>query len=201
MGGVVSKSASRSGFKKLPLSGIGINDVEYPTIVKVGGRFVTCPFYRRWSCMFQRCYSTKYQITRPSYIGCSVDPEWHLFSNFRKWMMSQDYEGKQLDKDLLVEGNKVYSPSTCVFVDSYTNSFLSDSAATRSKYGMGVEKVGSKYVARCRHKGRVMNLGRYNTVAEANQAYYKYKLELAYILANQQKDDRVAIAILSRFIS
>ncbi|AUR96770.1 hypothetical protein NVP1232O_36 [Vibrio phage 1.232.O._10N.261.51.E11] len=80
--------------------------------------------YRCWYGMFRRCYSKKYQEQKPTYIGCAVHPDWHNFQTFAKWYHGnyptgdQDYE---LDKDILVDGNKVYSPNTCMFVTSEDN--------------------------------------------------------------------------------
>ena len=75
--------------------------------------------------MLGRAYSNKYKQIQPTYEGVTVCEEWHFFMRFRAWMM-QDCEGKHLDKDILFEGNKVYSPDTCVFVDGVVNTFLND---------------------------------------------------------------------------
>ena len=53
---------------------------------------------------------------------------------FKDWMENQDWEGNQLDKDLLFEGNKVYGPKTCVFVTRMVNNFTLDSGAARENY-------------------------------------------------------------------
>lgn len=65
-----------------------------------------------------KCYNGATQINTASLLmsGCSVCEEWLTFSNFKRWMEQQDYEGKALDKDLLVSQNKTYSSETCVFV-------------------------------------------------------------------------------------
>ena len=198
---IESNKPQGRGCKRSLVYGTGVNDSDYPILTVVDGKRVKCPFYVKWSSMLKRCYSTKCHIDQPTYVGCIVAPEWHLFSNFKNWMESQDYEGKQLDKDILFAGNKVYSPSTCVFIDSQTNSFLLDSGASRSGYGQGIEKKGNKYKASCSNKGKNVYLGLFDSPQEATHAYFKYKLKLAYELAKQQSDERVAVAILSRFIS
>ena len=113
--------------------GVGNNDSDYvvtkfETIV-VNGKLKqkliwVCPYYRVWKGMLERCYSIKYQESQPTYIGCSVTDEWLTFSAFKNWMEKQNFEGMQLDKDLLIEGNKVYSPETCVFVSGMVNNFI-----------------------------------------------------------------------------
>ena len=54
------------------------------------------------------------------------------YSNFRIWFDEHyvPYKNNQidLDKDLLVQGNKVYSPETCVFLLHYQNTMFERSA-------------------------------------------------------------------------
>lgn len=76
--------------------------------------------YQTWSGMFKRCYGPDY----PSYLECSVHPEWHNFQNFAGWYEDnhpKDGLKYDLDKDIKVEGNKVYGPDTCIFVDQALN--------------------------------------------------------------------------------
>src|SRR5690554_513591 len=98
--------------------GVGVNDADY-VIQKweefgyVDGKrkrklVWRCPYYGVWVRMLERCYSAKTQDRRPTYKGCSVSEEWLTFSTFKDWMKTQKWEGLQLDKDLLFEGNKVY---------------------------------------------------------------------------------------------
>lgn len=177
--------------------GVGINDWPTPVTFEVGGQRKVCPYYSRWKAMLARCYSRSVQERQPTYAGCSVVPEWHLFSNFRGWMETQDWEGNSLDKDILFPGNKVYGPSTCVFVTSETNQFFGDSAANRGEFPIGVSTFSrdGKYRAEC---GGVW-LGLFESPDEAHAAWQKEKERQARQLANKQKDPRVAGAILSRF--
>lgn len=80
--------------------------------------------YIRWFSMFTRCYSEQYQEKEPSYKGCCVSEDFHNFQNFAQWYDRNIYEciyPLELDKDLLVEGNKIYSPSTCCFIPKEIN--------------------------------------------------------------------------------
>jgi len=83
--------------------------------------------YKIWNSMLQRCYSPKKLKTSPSYIGCSVCDEWLNFTNFLKWYKANYLEGMELDKDSLIEGNKIYSPNTCKFISSFENKSISTS--------------------------------------------------------------------------
>lgn len=108
--------------------GVGINDADYNVRTYYEENGVTkstlCVYYYRWTNMLKRCYGDNGKSPYKNYEGCTVDLEWHRFSNFKAWMEQQDWEGKALDKDLLVHGNKVYSKNTCCFVDTYLNSLL-----------------------------------------------------------------------------
>lgn len=194
--------------------GIGINDADYVTQINetvsyVDGkqkqkRIWTCPFYITWREMLRRCYSSKYKAHKPTYIGCYVWAEWLLFSNFKSWMQTQDWQGNQLDKDLLFQGNKVYSPETCLFVSGQVNNFLIDSGAARGEYMIGVcwDAASSKFMAQCRNpftkKGET--LGRFASEIEAHKAWLTRKLEHVHRLAELQTDERVAKALINRYI-
>ncbi len=78
--------------------------------------------YNAWQGMLERCYCPKYQSRRPSYIGCTVTPEWHNFQNFGDWFDVNHIKGFQLDKDIKIKGNKVYSPEACQYVSGKDNS-------------------------------------------------------------------------------
>lgn len=191
--------------------GKGINDADYivqiKEIIQKGKRnqrlVWICPYYIRWKDMLSRCFSEKFHAKNPTYIGCTVCDEWLTFSNFRVWMEKQDWEGKQLDKDLLVKGNKIYSPTTCVFVSKEVNRFLLESTATRGKYKIGVcwHKRDGKFAATCRDPFALKqkHLGYFLTEEEAHQTWLSEKLEHAKRLAALQPDERVAKAIIDRY--
>jgi len=199
--------------KKL-VYGVGVNDADYVIGInetvgytESGKRILKqvwlCPFYRKWKNMLHRCYSQNLQQIRPTYKGCSVIEKWHYFMNFRAWMEQQDWQGKELDKDLLFPGNKEYSEETCVFVDRNVNSFLNGNARNRGEcpIGVSVHKEKDKYQAQCRDviTGKIKHLGYYTNFDEAHQAWLTYKLEQAKILAAQQTDPRVAKALIERY--
>jgi len=193
---------------KKTIFGVGINDANYKatTYQVINGKSTLiwrCPYYVAWSGMFVRCYSKSYQSRRPSYLGCTVDSRWHRFSEFRVWMEHQDWEGKELDKDILVKGNKIYSPETCAFVDAMTNSFLLDCRTLMNKLPIGVtmSKNNNKFRAQCNNPftGKRDHIGSFGTQEEAHTAWFSRKREHAYMLAALQKDKRVSGSLISRF--
>lgn len=193
--------------------GVGINDADYvtrkfETVGYVNGKrkrklIWTCPFYRVWDNMLERCYSIKTQERYPTYKGCSVSEEWLTFSVFKNWMEAQDWQDKQLDKDLLFDGNKIYSPETCIFVSGMVNSFTIDSGATRGEWPIGVywNKGANKFKSQCSNPftKKIEHLGYFSCEQEAHQAWLKRKLELAKELAATQTDPRVAEALIGRY--
>ena len=198
--------------KKL-VYGVGNNDADYvtqkvETIGFINGKIKQkrvwyCPYYRAWTSMLERCYSVKFQERNPTYQGCTVTVEWLTFGNFRTWMEKQDWEGNQLDKDLLIEDNKLYSPETCVFVTQTVNSFTTDSGAVRGKWLIGVywDKRANKFKSQCSNpfSGKREHLGYFNCEQQAHEAWLKRKLELARELAAIQTDERVAKALVDRY--
>lgn len=193
--------------------GVGVNDADYvtqknETIGYISGKrkrklIWVCPFYQAWKSMLERCYSPKHQEKRPTYVGCSVSDDWLTFSLFKNWMEAQNWEGKQLDKDLLFAGNKIYSSRTCVFVTPMVNSFTTDRGATRGEWLIGVHwhKQVEKFVAQCSNPftKKQEHLGLFTTELEAHEAWRKRKLELAHELAAIQTDSAVAKALVDKY--
>ena len=193
------------------MQGVGINDADYNVYEteNVDGKLKIvwmCPFYRTWKSMLERCYSSKYQSKHPTYKGCSVCVNWLIFSKFKSWMEKQDYQGKQLDKDLLKEGNKVYSPKYCIFVDRKVNLFVIDCGASRGEYMIGVcwNNAAGKVQAGVRNPftGKIEHLGLFNNELDAHLAWKARKHELACQLANSEycNDPRLAQALKVRYI-
>ena len=198
--------------KKKLVYGVGINDADYAvekceTISYENGKqkrklVWICPFYCKWRDMLRRCYSAKWQEKYPTYIGCSACKDWLVFSNFKHWMEKQDWEGKQLDKDLLLQGNEVYSPRACVFVDKKVNLFVTERNASRGRLMIGVcwHRGANKFQALCGDgSGKQKHLGLFDTEIEAHKAWLDFKLEQAKILAAEQTDPRVAKALIERY--
>ena len=82
--------------------------------------------YDAWKRMIQRCFDKKYKEDHPTYIGVTCIKSWEDFQNFAEWWYSQPNHDKgfDLDKDLLVDGNKLYSPETCCLLPQEINKTL-----------------------------------------------------------------------------
>ena len=164
-----------NGKTKASVYGHGINDLKGLGIVDRRND----PYYVRWAHMLSYCYSAYYHETNPTYKGCSVCPEWLYFSVFRAWMQAHDghWEGLQLDKDILVFGNKVYSPQTCLFVSRAVNNLLGDSGAARGEWAQGVhfDKRSGKLRAAINIDGKVKFIGLFDSEDECEEAYLTAK--------------------------
>lgn len=109
-------------------------------------------------------------------------------------MVTHDWQGKQLDKDLSGNG-KVYGPRTCVFVTHAVNSFTLDHAAARGDCPLGVSFVRGRYRASISINGKSKHVGYFDTPAEAHQAWVTAKQDQAVTLIEQQTDIRVAVGL------
>lgn len=197
--------------------GVAINDADYVVEIKetvgyIEGKRIQkkiwiCPYYKTWQNMLNRCLSKSYQTKYPSYRGCYVASDWLKFSKFKAWMETQDWEGKHLDKDLLIEDNLEYCPDKCLFVDPVVNTFLTESTKARGEFPIGVSQilrkhkggVSSSYRSQINISGKVTYLGVFQTPEEAHDRWLAEKLKQAKILADMQTDVRVAKALLQRY--
>lgn len=134
------------------LYGVGIiGDIK----TKRNGKFIK--EYETWANVLQRCYDKKKQEEFPRYKECAVCDEWLYFPNFYDWCHNQSNWNKvienphdfHIDKDILVKGNKIYSPSTCCFVPSMVNVLFTKSNATRGLLPIGVSNDQGKLRSRC----------------------------------------------------
>ena len=193
--------------KKKPKYGVGINDADHKISIVIDGKCVICPAHTCWNDMLKRCYSDKFARSRPTYSGAYVCDEWLKFSSFRNWWLENSVDDYQLDKDILVLGNKVYSPETCIFVPNKFNSLIVFSGAVRGDCRLGVyfEKQIGKYRARCKSQitGRVESLGCFDSDDEAYMAWRCKRLQVAAELKSEMDaiDERIYHGIVNHIIN
>lgn len=171
------------------VEGIATNDVDYVTQIGEtlpNGKRKTlwkCPVYSSWRNMITRSYSQKSKEKRPTYQNVTVCEEWLVFSNFRNWWMCNNVAGWQLEKDLLIKGNLIYSPQTCVYVPNYLNILLTDHAAARGDYPLGVcfvtclAEKPRPYLSTCRAGGKTKHLGYFATPMGVHKAWQLFKIK------------------------
>lgn len=155
------------GNKRL-ICGVGVNDFY-------GKK--TDRSYNVWTHLIKRCYSKN---KKGAYKDCTVCDEWKLYSNFKKFYDDNcKNDTSHLDKDILVQGNKIYSPSTCLFVPEEVNETIKSEWSDNKSLPVGVTmtKLG-KFRARCcdGSKNGEKHLGVFDTPEEAFEAYKEAKL-------------------------
>ena len=173
--------------------GIGLKGEKYPS--HKDGKILR--EYNTWTGMIRRCTKECWS-KNPSYVGTTCSDNFKSYTFFYEWCQTQvgfnskDEKGKSwnLDKDLLVRGNKIYSETTCVFVPQNVNCLLTKSEAKRGKYLIGVcwDKQHSKFRAFCKDgKRKNINLGRHSTEQEAFLAYKLCKEDVIKKVAEEYK--------------
>ena len=101
-------------------------------------------------------------------------------------------ENMQLDKDILIKDNKIYSPKTCIFVPQRINKLFTKRQNDRGLCPIGVtERKNNKYKkfeSRCSiGNGKRISLGYFYTKEEAFKAYKEYKEKYIRQIADEYK--------------
>lgn len=149
--------------------------------------------YEDWNSMIKRCYVRGELNT--SYFDKEVSSVWHCFQDFAAWATKQKNfgaKGWDLEKDLLVKGNKIYSPETCVYLPREINSFIKRKRFNNLPLGVDIayEYNGTPYFrVQGREGGKNLNLGKFNVVEDAFNAYKIHKEGLAKKLAEKWKNE------------
>lgn len=146
--------------------------------------------------MIERAFCEKLKARCPTYVGVSVCSDWLKFSNFFNWISKQVIYGNELDKDIILPGNKMYSPEFAAMVPEYVN--LSFIKPQKRDLPTGVYKRGNRYVSMCYMNGELGYLGYYSTPAEAHQKWQEKKIENFKNLAlRYSKEPHVDSRVLS----
>lgn len=178
--------------------GIGVNDADYDVVKFTyrddGSRYKSweCPFYRDWTNMLTRCtsedgkYSYEYAPNHNSqYTKCSCHPDWLYFSKFRSWVITQEWEGNHLDKDLIGDGT-YYSPDTCVYIPASINSSLTRGTGSKGTLAFGVAYSWSKkkpYQSSVQSSSIVIRkIKTFHTELEAHKYWIEGKIEALNLL-------------------
>lgn len=189
----------REHHRKTLIHGVGINDADQKVTLRYARKIKS---YQVWSGILARCYSPTYQANHPTYVGCTVHPDWHRFSAFKDWMDQQDWQGKFIDKDVLVQGNTVYGPDTCLFVTRLINNFFRFQFSNfELPLGVTRSATPNKFLVSCCNPftKKQESLGTFTCPNAAHAAWRQRKHEFACQLAETQSDPRVAKALRERF--
>lgn len=118
--GQIRNGSVKDKFKP-SVCGVGIIG-DGPYLIRVNG--ILTDTYVAWRGMLKRAYCDRLHAKHQTYKECEVCDEWQHYQAFAAWY-EENYpkDGKKyaLDKDIKVDGNKLYSPETCLFVTSAEN--------------------------------------------------------------------------------
>ena len=179
------------GYSHKIIYGIGINDLEYSVNIGGRGHQERCPFYLKWKDLIRRCYYDNFKELKKSYLEATTCESWIRASIFKSWMEKQDWEGNHLDKDLLVPGNKIYSPETCVFIPGFLNQAIKPPCTDPHALPVGVKERVSKagvktyYTAKIHTGNFIYKSKTFDNIEEAHLNWQNTKL--MYFYYNREK--------------
>ena len=139
--------------------------------------------YDVWTRMLERC-SKEFQEKNPTYKGCEVCDEWLNMQVFTEWYYKNRYEVNgetmEIDKDILIPGNRLYSPETCCIVPSKVNSVFQRGNVKERNLPMGICKRKGRdcYMVQCNNpidETWRRYRGDYKTIEEALNVYKRDK--------------------------
>ena len=162
--------------------GVGVIGNKYPISIK--GKHTK--EYKLWYNIIKRCcdINEKQRSKSITYKDIVCCDEWLYYENFYEWLHSQPNFNKwikedkwDIDKDVLVKGNKIYSPITCCLMPNNVNLLFINRTNHRGKLPIGVHKNNNKFSASCMNPftKRRIHIGTYDTIDEAFLAYKQYK--------------------------
>lgn len=170
------KAASEHSYRlRKMVYGVGINDSDF-----MSERGMSKPkSYQDWTSMLARGHSPAVKARMPWYSDVEVCKEWHLFSAFYEWWKGNSVDGWDLDKDLLIPGNRIYSPGGCIYIPRWLNVFTAGCKSRRSlPVGCSWHKASQKYRASISISDKAYNLGLFTDPRDAHKAWKDRKIEL-----------------------
>ncbi|MGL5191425.1 MAG: hypothetical protein ACRC7S_17425 [Cetobacterium sp.] len=155
---------------------------------------------RLWSGIIERALG-KPGSRGDAYKEVTVCEEWKNYDNFKMWY-DENYPhhlenrvGRlELDKDLLSENIKIYSPHTCVFLPQCVNSFMTNTKRVNTSGYTGVSKTTKgKWRAsitdpRVELRRGNRCLGDFKNIEDAVKAYANARREIAEYYKDYLRD-------------
>lgn len=119
-----------------------------------------------------------------------MNHEWFIFSNFLKWSIENYIEGWELDKDILVLHNKIYSAENCTFVPNYLNCLIKQKSNDNGNpLGVSSPRVGRNegYKATISVGGKCRSLGMHSCPESAHRSWQIAKIDSIQAAINKYK--------------
>ena len=197
---VIGKSGPRPELRSL-CYGVGINDVMIPY-------FTGTRTWRTWSGIIRRTDNRDPKwLSQPGkehYADCTLDPRWYKLSVFKEWIEQwDDFENKEIDKDLLIPGNRIYGPDTCLMVRHIVNAWFKPTIKGDLPRGVSWNSSWKKGKSPNPYRaqitpigGKRTALGVYATIEEASAVFEKARKEQIKVLIETETDSKVKNAMV-----
>lgn len=193
------------GRERTLVKGWGVNDADYPVNWSVNGERFRCPIFSIWKSLICRTIPP-IKESHASYADCSISDGWKHYMDFYNWTNNRDWEGLRLDKDVLIRGNRIYSPDTCVYIPNSLNQLLKQPKKSDSDICMGVRYLHGykdskdKFEAYSKYEQKYIYLGTYYSKEEAHAAWQQEKVthfekEIQKLEEMNFKDQRIYPAL------
>lgn len=148
---------------------------------------------QRYENIYSRCYRKCYKKDHPAYDGVTMCDEWKDDKDsFYSWFKENYYEvGEEqmdVDKDILVKGNMVYSPDTCIIVPHSINGLIAQLAEPKLNPDTGTYGIVLSWADGMTNKRYKVDLGEFDTPEEAKQRYAECKTSLIRTKARVYKE-------------
>ena len=160
---------------KITICGVGITGSKYP--VSINKKHLK--EYKTWTDMIYRCFDENKKKRHPRYKDVTCCDKWLNYENFYEWLHSQENfeqwlngERWNLDKDILIKGNKIYSSEACCLVPQSVNILFIKNNKQRGDLPIGVSRSNNKFKSEYHASNCHVYLGVYETVEDA---FLKYK--------------------------
>lgn len=148
----------------------------------VGNKYSThTKEYSAWNNMLRRCFDDNFKEKHSTYKDTTCCEEWLYYENFYEWLHKQENFDKWLngkrwgvDKDILVKGNKIYSPDTCCLVPQNVNKLFTKNDMYRGDLPIGVTRKDDLLYVSCHNP--FINRQKFLTYCnESKNGFFAYK--------------------------
>ena len=125
--------------------------------------------YPIWCSIHNRAGKAK------GYEDVTICDDWYTFSNFYKWYRDNYVKGWHVDKDILLQCNREYSPQNCIMVPRVINNLFKRSFSMHGIKGVYLDKRTDKYYAQIRVDGNTKQSGSSLDIHVAHQYYVELR--------------------------
>ena len=146
--------------------------------------------YVVWKDVTKRCLDSGFKEKYTTYKDCTISKDWLRYSKFKSDVMNMigfGVHGFQIDKDLIINGNKHFSFENCCFLPHEINTFLAFKKKNKGKYPIGVNfnKRARLFVAKISMDNKRHDLGYFKNPIDAHVRYKEQKELHAKVLAER----------------